>query len=131
MTAYHLEMYAVYIGQHLDVYPRNKISRWLMGEHRTADSRDSPGVYYEIRLLGVLDARWIDWFEGLCITLENERVTRLSGELVDQAALHGVLKKVRDLGLPLLSLNRFDNPGQATPPAEHDRWISNHNKAND
>ena len=64
-----------------------------------------PGLY-EIRLKGHLDDRWTDWFEGLTITLEEDGDTLLTGPVVDQAALHGLLKKVRDLGMPLVSVNR-------------------------
>jgi hypothetical protein len=60
---------------------------------------------YEIRVRGHLDARWANQFEGLIIRLEEDGDTLLSGPVVDQAALHGVLKKVRDLGLSLLSVN--------------------------
>ena len=70
-----------------------------------------PGLY-EIRIKGHLASRWADWFEGLTITLEEDGVTLLTGPVVDQAALHGLLRKVRDLGVPLLSVNRVE-PGQA------------------
>jgi hypothetical protein len=60
---------------------------------------------YDIRLKGHLEARWEEWFDGLTITLEEDGSTLLSGPVADQAALHGILKKVRDLGLPLLSVN--------------------------
>jgi hypothetical protein len=59
---------------------------------------------YQIRLKGHLGPQWIDWFEGLAITLEDNGDTVLSGRVVDQAALHGLLKRVRDLGMPLLSV---------------------------
>ena len=62
-------------------------------------------AYYEIRLKGQLNARWADWFDGMTITLDNNGDTLLSGPVVDQAALHGLLKKVRDVGLTLLSVN--------------------------
>jgi len=68
----------------------------------TADHYD-PGLY-EIRLKGHLAERWAYWFEGLTITLEDNGNTLLAGPVVDQAALHGLLKKVRDLGLPLISV---------------------------
>lgn len=61
---------------------------------------------YEIRVAGHLPPQWADWFEGLTITLEENGETLLSGPVADQAALHGLLKKVRDLGLPLVLVNR-------------------------
>ena len=67
---------------------------------------------YEIRLKGHLDDRWAGWFGGVTITLEDNGNTLLTGPVIDQAALHGLLKKVRDLGMPLLSVN-FVSPGQA------------------
>jgi hypothetical protein len=64
----------------------------------------SPNVIYQIRIRGHLDSQWADWFEGLTISLEEDGDTLLTGPVVDQAALHGLLKKVRDLGLPLVSV---------------------------
>ena len=64
------------------------------------------GGSYEIRLKGHLNARWADWFDGLTLTRESDGTTLLSGPIVDQAALHGLLGKVRDLGLPLIAVNR-------------------------
>ena len=61
-------------------------------------------LVYHIRLKGHLGRQWTDWFEGLTITLEDNGETLLTGLLADQAALHGLLKKVRDVGLPLLSV---------------------------
>ena len=61
---------------------------------------------YEIRLKGHLDAQWKTWFDGLTMTLEENGNTLLSGPVTDQAALHGLLKKVRDLGMPLVSVNQ-------------------------
>lgn len=62
-------------------------------------------IIYQIRLKGHLAPQWAEWFEGLSITLEDNGETLLSGPVADQAALHGLLKKVRDLGLPLISVN--------------------------
>ena len=62
------------------------------------------GGSYEIRLKGRLDCRWADWFDGLTLTQESDGTTVLSGSVVDQAALHGLLGKVRDLGLPLIAV---------------------------
>lgn len=60
---------------------------------------------YEIRIRGHLGQQWRDWFMGLTIQLEEDGNTLLAGPVVDQAALHGILKKVRDLGMPLLAVN--------------------------
>jgi hypothetical protein len=69
--------------------------------------RHEPGPgWYEIRLQGHLEPRWAAWFEGLRLTRERDGTTLLSGPVVDQAALHGLLRKVRDLGLPLVSVTR-------------------------
>ncbi|HEY0582203.1 MAG TPA: hypothetical protein VGE94_08465 [Chloroflexota bacterium] len=64
------------------------------------------GGSYEIRLKGHLNARWADWFDGLTLTQESDGTTVLSGSVVDQAELHGLLGKVRDLGLPLIAVHR-------------------------
>jgi len=69
------------------------------------DTPASNAQYYEIRLEGHLEARWVKWFDGLAITLDESGNTLLSGLVADQAALHGLLKKVRDVALPLLSVN--------------------------
>jgi hypothetical protein len=68
---------------------------------------------YEIRVTGHLDARWAEWFEGLTIRLEDNGDTLLTGPVIDQAALHGLLKRVRDLGLPLISVSPVE-PGPPT-----------------
>lgn len=70
-------------------------------------SRQEPDVeQYEIRVDGRLSPRWGSWFDGLTITDEGDGTTRISGPVVDQAALHGLLQKLRDLGITLLSLSR-------------------------
>ena len=63
--------------------------------------------FYEIRIAGHLDAHWADWFDGMSITLEEDGTTLLSGPVPDQPALYGLLRKVRDLGLPLVSVNQI------------------------
>jgi hypothetical protein len=60
-------------------------------------------MIYQIRIKGHLGPQWVDWFEGLAITLEDNGDTLLTGPVTDQAALHGLLRKVRDLGMPLIS----------------------------
>ena len=70
---------------------------------------------YEIRLKGHLDNRWAIWFDGMTLTTNSEGTTTLDGIVVDQSALHGLLQKVRDAGLPLVSVARIepDQPGCA------------------
>jgi hypothetical protein len=66
------------------------------------------GAGYEIRLKGRLDGRWAAWFEGMTLSHADDGTTVLRGRVADQAALHGVLGKVRDLGLPLVAVCRID-----------------------
>jgi len=70
--------------------------------NRTADT--SQPTIYQIRVKGHLGSQWKDWFGGLTVTLEDNGETLLTGPVVDQAALHGLLRKVRDLGIPLVSV---------------------------
>ncbi len=86
-----------------------------MSETRApADEQDEP-VLYEIRIKGHLDDRWADWFAGLTLRRVDNGDTLLAGPVIDQAALHAVLRKVRDLGLPLLSVMHVV-PAQAEAP---------------
>ena len=79
--------------------------------HTSTGDQDEPGLY-EIRIKGLLDDRWASWFGGLTLTREDNGETLLTGPVVDQAALHGLLRKVRDLGVPLLSVTSV-RPDQA------------------
>ena len=81
--------------QHQDQKPLNKPGSKM--------EQDIPRVY-QIRIEGHLGAQWTDWFGGLSVTLEDNGDTLLTGPVIDQAALHGLLKKVRDLGMPLISV---------------------------
>src|SRR6266566_1870835 len=76
-----------------------------MMEHSTRFGSVGP-EYYQIRVKGQLERRWEHWFDGLQLSIDQD-TTLLSGSLADQAALYGVLLKIRDLGLPLLSVQRF------------------------
>ena len=87
-----------------------------MGGKQTSDEKHNSQPCYEIRLKGHLEARWREWFEGLVITLEENGDTLLTGPVIDQAALHGLMKKVRDLGMPLVSVRPLEpGPSSALP----------------
>jgi hypothetical protein len=79
----------------------------MSAPHAPPDDQDTLDRY-EIRLKGHLDARWAAWFDGLSLTHEGDGITVIHGPVIDQAALHGVLRKVRDVGLPLLSVVRVE-----------------------
>ena len=69
----------------------------------------TPGAeYYRLRIKGHLAAHWADWFDGMIITRQNDGDTLIEGRVVDQAALHGMLNHIRDLGLPLLAVERVE-----------------------
>jgi hypothetical protein len=82
------------------------LSSWwnTMNPNEQRHAANQP-VFYQIRIKGHLGQQWMDWFDGLTVTLEEEGCTLLTGPMIDQAALHGILKKVRDLGMPLLSVS--------------------------
>jgi len=80
-----------------------KRSRALSNKIDPNKDPDRP-LIYQIRIKGQMSSQWTDWFEGLTITLEADGDTLITGPVIDQAALHGLLKKVRDLGLPLVSV---------------------------
>lgn len=82
--------------------------------HESTDEQHEPDRY-EIRIKGHLEQRWADWFNGLTITREANGETVLAGPVVDQAALHGLLRKVRDLGLPLVSVNQVEGRRANSP----------------
>ena len=73
----------------------------------TSTPSTSPRLY-EIRISGHLDARWATWFEGMILTADEDGTTVVRGVLADQAALHGVLQRLRDAGLPLISIVQLD-----------------------
>jgi hypothetical protein len=82
--------------------------------HASTDDHHEPGQY-EIRLKGHLAARWAAWFDGLSLRHESDGCTTIHGPVVDQAALHGLLTKVRDMGLPLVSVRRLE-PDEVNVP---------------
>jgi hypothetical protein len=86
-----------------------------MSQKRNSKTDPNNPKFYQIRIKGHLGPEWTDWFEGLTITLGEDGDTLLTGPVVDQSALHGLLKKIRDLGLPLVSFCPKE-PGQAGGP---------------
>src|SRR5256712_10572138 len=78
----------------------------IMSNEINSGSEKAQPLVYQIRIKGHLGRQWTDWFGGLTITLEDNGDTLLTGPVVDQAALHGVLRKVRDVAMPLISVNR-------------------------
>ena len=75
-----------------------------MSQDINSESETGRATTYEIRIKSHLGRQWTDWFDGLAITLDDSGDTLLTGQIVDQAALHGLLRKVRDLGMPLVSV---------------------------
>ena len=83
-----------------------------MANDINSESEKAQPLVYQIKIKGHLGREWTDWFSGLTISALDNGETLLTGPVLDQAALHGVLRKVRDVGMPLLSVNRVQ-PGQA------------------
>ena len=80
---------------------------------RPADQPGTPGRY-EIRIQGHLGSRWTTWFDGMTLTANTDGTTAIEGPVVDQAALHGLLHRLRDIGVPLLSVTQTD-PDASSP----------------
>jgi len=81
-----------------------QIEQGVMSQDINSESETGRATTYEIRIKSHLGRQWTDWFDGLAITLDDSGDTLLTGQIVDQAALHGLLRKVRDLGMPLVSV---------------------------
>ena len=90
-----------------------------MSNERNPTTEPRELIVYQIRVTGHLGREWSDWFDGLSITLQDNGETLLTGPVVDQAALHGLLRKVRDLGMVLLSVMCMQ-PGQGDASASRD-----------
>ena len=89
-----------------------------MTDRRTPTPDRPEAGRYEIRLEGRLDAHWAAWFDGLTVSQEDDGTTVIRGPIADQAALHGVLQQIRDLGLPLISVSRIEIDGSTTTGAD-------------
>jgi hypothetical protein len=85
-----------------------------MADEQTPNPDAKQPTVYQIRIKGHLGQQRMDWFEGLTVTLEEDGNTLLSVTVVDQSAMHGILKKIRDLGMPLLSVNPMTPGSQDT-----------------
>jgi hypothetical protein len=96
----------------------------MSNKHSAEQDADQPMVY-QIKIKGQLVPKWMDWFEGLTITLEDDGNTLLTGTVIDQAALHGWLKKIRDLGIPLLSVNSVGTRLQEMPEVKQGVDLNN------
>ena len=92
----------------------------MQPKHRPTRRADDP-ERYEIRITGHLDARWAATFDGLALSHEADGTTSLTGLVTDQAALHGLLQRVRDLGVPLVSVNRADPDLEVDPASRPNR----------
>jgi hypothetical protein len=114
MTSHHVLLYPwVEAKNEASAFEIHPVKRHRMSETPTPINAPPEPELYEIRVRGHLDARWANRFEGLTITLEEDGDTLLTGPVIDQAALHGLLKKVRDLGLQLVSVSPVE-PGPST-----------------
>jgi len=115
------------LAHHISFYvpdrTKERLQRRLRSSQAPAEgapmSEMSPGGHhdpgYEIRVKGHLDPRWAAWFDGMSLTNESDGVTVIHGPVADQAALHGLLRKVRDMGLPLISVTQVE-PDQPDVP---------------
>jgi hypothetical protein len=113
MRPHHISFYlSIKPTRRRSVHP-GAIGRNTMGEISTG--RYHGAGWYEIRLKGHLDSRWTAWFDGLSVTNERDGTTVVSGPVLDQAALHGLLQKVRDIGLPLVSVSSVDSDQADVP----------------
>ena len=99
---------------------------------RTPPTVPQPGPgWYEIRLQGHLEPRWAAWFDGMTLTAGSDGTTLLQGPVVDQAALHGLLHRLRDLGLPLLSIARVETGLRQDDPTTFPPGTSGHSHPGD
>jgi hypothetical protein len=85
-----------------------------MGERHPPTGSSREAGRYEIRVMGHLDSRWAAWFDGMILSHDGDGTTLLNGLVVDQAALHGLLAKVRDIGLPLISVTQVEPDGRGS-----------------
>jgi hypothetical protein len=110
--------HATDVGIAGDICGRSKSTRSAMTNRQARSGGQAEPDGYEVRLQGHLDARWAAWFDGLSLKRENDGTTVIRGPIADQAALHGLLRKVNDLGLPLISVTRIQPPTEGNSSSE-------------
>jgi hypothetical protein len=101
----------VEVNPHTQNIGRRSVNDMSTGHHHDCGR-------YEIRLKGHLDSRWVAWFDGMSLTNESDGITVIRGPVIDQAALHGLLQKLRDLNLPLVSVTQVDLTAAPTDPRQ-------------
>jgi hypothetical protein len=117
MTSHHILLYSrVGAKKEASAFEIQPVKRHRMSETPASMKAHPEPELYEIRVKGHLDTHWADRFEGLTMTLEEDGDTLLTGPVIDQAALHGLLKKVRDLGLSLVSVGPLKHGPSSTLP---------------
>ena len=120
MRAHHIRLHGVSSDSGRCCRPELQLAtrtRSGMNDQRTPTPDRPESGRYEIQLAGHLDAHWATWFDGLTVSREADGTTVISGLVTDQSALHGLLQRVRDLGLPLVSVNRVEGDQPHTPPS--------------
>src|SRR5260221_5367918 len=93
----------------------NRRRYWRMSNEPNRVTKPDQPMVYQLRIRGQLGSQWSDWFGGLTITAEANGDTLVTGAVVDQAALHGLLKKMRDLAMPLIAVMPVANADEARP----------------
>jgi hypothetical protein len=116
MPSHHIHLYSVVEAKN----EGNDVERSAMSDAHAPDDHHDP-ERYEIRLKGHLDVRWADRFDGLSFTHASDGTTILSGPVVDQAALYGLLRRVRDLGLPLIAVLQVEPEPADVPDVSADK----------
>jgi hypothetical protein len=114
----HLEIAPPHAGINADIHPERGSTRSAMTKRQASSSDREESSRYEVRLQGHLDVRWAAWFDGLSLSRESDGTTVIRGPITDQAALHGLLRKVSDLGLPLISVTQVQPPSPDVPATE-------------
>ena len=122
-----LQIYYLYMEQAAQAFMTSRNRYTVMSNKLNPKTNPSQPPIYQIKVKGHLGQQWADWFEGLTITREEDGNTLLTGPVIDQSALYGLLRKVRDLGMTLLSVNGVDLDQVETPDVNQNFLSSNQN----